>query len=96
MDLELIYKTETDPDLENELMVARSEVKGGVEGWREGTVREFGIDMYTLLYLKQMNNKDLLEHMELCPMSCGSLDGRGTWRGMDPCLCMADPFAVHL
>ena len=57
MDLELIYKTETDPDLENELMVARSEVKGGVEGWREGTVREFGIDMYTLLYLKQMNNR---------------------------------------
>ena len=22
------------------------------EGWREGIVREFGIDMYTLLYLK--------------------------------------------
>ena len=71
-------------------MVARSEVKGGVEGWREGTVREFGIGMYTLLYLKQINNKDLLEHMELCSMSCGSLDGRGTWRGMDPCLCMAE------
>ena len=23
-----------------------------VEGWREGTVREFRMDMYTLLYLK--------------------------------------------
>ena len=29
------------------------------EGLR-GTVREFGVDMYTLLYLKRINNKDLL------------------------------------
>ena len=28
--------------------------------WGKGTVREFGIDMYTLLYLKQITNKDLL------------------------------------
>ena len=33
-------------DLENELMVTRG------EGWEQGIVREFGIDMYTLLYLK--------------------------------------------
>ena len=26
----------------------------------EGIVREFGIDMYTLLYLKWITNKDLL------------------------------------
>ena len=30
------------------------------EGWGEGIVREFGIDMYTLLYLKWITNKDLL------------------------------------
>ena len=30
------------------------------EEWREGIVREFGIDMYTLLYLKWITNKDLL------------------------------------
>ena len=30
------------------------------EGWRERTVREFGMDMYTLLYLKCITNKDLL------------------------------------
>ena len=29
------------------------------EGWREGTVREFGMDVYTLLYLKWIGNKDL-------------------------------------
>ena len=33
-------------DLENELMVTRG------EGWEGGIDREFGIDMYTLLYLK--------------------------------------------
>ena len=48
---ELIYKTET--DLENELMLTRREAG-------EAIVREFGIDMYTLLYLKRMINKDLL------------------------------------
>ena len=42
---ELIYKTEKDSDSENEFVVARG------YGWGEGTVREFGMDMYTLLYL---------------------------------------------
>ena len=41
-------------DLENELMVTKG------EGWGEGIVREFGIDMYTLLHLKWINNKVLL------------------------------------
>ena len=39
---ELAYKTERLTDLENKLMVASG----------EGIVREFGMDMYTLLYLK--------------------------------------------
>ena len=30
------------------------------EGWGEGIVRELGMDMYTLLYLKWIINKDLL------------------------------------
>ena len=29
----------------------------GGERWREGIVRESGIDMYTLLYLKKITNK---------------------------------------
>ena len=32
----------------------------GGEGWREGVVREFGIDIYTLLHFKWITNKDLL------------------------------------
>jgi len=31
------------------------------EGWRERIVREFGVDVYTLLYLKCITNKDLLQ-----------------------------------
>ena len=27
------------------------------EGWGKGIVREFGVDMYTLLYLKRITNK---------------------------------------
>ena len=30
------------------------------EGWEEGIVREFGMDVYTLLYLKWITNKNLL------------------------------------
>ena len=45
------------------------------EEWKERIVREFGMDMYTLLYLKWITNKDLLsQHMELYSMLCGSLD----------------------
>ena len=40
-------------DLENELMDTRGRMG-------EGTVREIGIDMYTLQYLKWITNKDLL------------------------------------
>ena len=40
--------------IKNELMVAKE------EGWAGETVREFGMDMYTLLYLKWIINKDLM------------------------------------
>ena len=30
------------------------------EGWEEGIFREFGVDMYTLLYVKWISSKDLL------------------------------------
>ena len=40
--------------LENSLMVTRG------EGCGEGIVMEFGVDVYTLLYLKWITNKDLL------------------------------------
>ena len=31
-----------------------------------------------------------IQHMELCSMSCGSLDGRGVWGRMDTCIYMSE------
>ena len=71
-------------DLENELMVAK------VGGWEKGIVKKFGMDMYTLLYLKCITNKDLLYSAWNCSMFCGSLDGRGASGRMDTCISVAE------
>ena len=42
-------------DLENKPVVAV-----GAGGWWQGTLREFGMDMYTLLSLKWITNRDPL------------------------------------
>ena len=58
--------------LESNLMVTRR------EGCGEGIVTEFWMDMYTLLYLKWITNKEgpTALQRELCSMSRGSLAGR--------------------
>ena len=45
----------------------------GEKDGRGVVVRVFGMDMYTLLYLKWIINKDVL----YSAVGCGSLDGRG-------------------
>ena len=50
---ELTYKTETGSQTENKLMVIKGKRGGGIN-W------EFGININTLIYVKQINNKDLL------------------------------------
>ena len=56
------------------------------EGWGDRIVREFGMDMYTLLYLKWIISKDLLYRTG---MLWDSLDGKGVWGRMDTCTHMA-------
>ena len=70
---------------ENELTVAE----------RKGSL---GMDMYTLLYLKWINHKDLLystgnsAHRYVSNwIGAGAVVGR-----MDTCICMAESLAVHL
>ena len=41
-------------DIENKLMVTKGEM------WRGGINQELGINIYTLLSIKQINNKDIL------------------------------------
>ena len=74
------YLLEKETDLENKLMVARG----------KGIVKEFGVGMYTRLYLKWITNKDLL-------YSKGSLlnvmwqpAGEGVLGRMDTCVCLAE------
>ena len=74
------YLLEKETDLENKLMVARG----------KGIVKEFGVGMYTRLYLKWTTNKDLL-------YSKGSLlnvmwqpAGEGVLGRMDTCVCLAE------
>ena len=50
---ELIYKTEIDSQTQKtSLWLLRGKV--------EGINQEFGVKIYTVLYIKQINNKDLL------------------------------------
>lgn len=77
-------------DLEMELTAACREEAG------ERVVEEFGMNMYTLRYLKWMKQGPAVEHRELCSMSCGSLDGRGVWGEWTHAYVRLSPFAVHL
>lgn len=62
----------------------------------EGAVRDFGMDMYTLVYLKWIANKDLLySTWNLLNVMAGP-NGTGAWGRMDTWACMANPSAVHL
>ena len=66
-------------------------VDSGVGRWREGIVRELGMDMDTLLYLKMDNEQGPTDHIA---QYCGSLGGRrGVWGRMDTCMCMAE--SIH-
>ena len=60
------------------------EQKAGV-----GIVREFGMDMYTLLYWDNQQGPPVW-HRALCSVLCGSLDGRGLWGRMDACVCVTE------
>ena len=60
------------------------------ERWGKEIVREFGMDMYTPLYLKWIFNKDLLYSIWNFAQVPGTLDGRGVWGRMDTCIFMTE------
>ena len=51
----------------------------------EGVHREFGLDMYTLLYLKWITKRTYCTDMEFCSMICGSQNGRAVGREWIQC-----------
>ena len=59
-------------------------------------IREFGMDMYTLLCLKWITNKDLLCIARgTLLMLCGSLDGRGFGGECESRSVMSDSLGPH-
>ena len=72
-----LFIKQKETDLENKLMVARE------KEWGEGIFKEFGVDMYPLLYLKWITNKVLLYSTEnsaphlMQPGREGRLEGNG-------------------
>ena len=72
--------------LNSELMVA-----GGREkGCEEGVVREFGMDVYTLLYLKWITNKDRLYSKGILLNAMWQPGWEGVWERMDTYICMTE------
>ena len=45
---------------------------------------------HTAVFKMDHQQGPAVEHRELCSVLCGSLDGRGVWRRMDTCICMAE------
>ena len=35
-----------------------------------------------------------VQHMELCSVLCGNLDGKAVWGKMNTCTCMTESFAM--
>jgi len=67
-------------DLENELAVASGKGQLGSLGWT----------YHTAVFKMDNQQRPTVEHMELCSMLCGSLDGRGVWGRMDTWIRMAE------
>ena len=78
-------------DLENELMVVSREGRG------EGIARKFGLDLYTLLYLKWITPKDLLYSTRNSAQRHAAAWFRGEFGGeWMHVYARLIPFAVHL
>ena len=60
------------------------------EGWRAAIRREFGMNIFILLYLKRISNKDLLYSTWSSAECYMAAWMGGSWGRMDTCICTAD------
>ena len=82
---EPIYKTEIESDVLNKLTVTKGERVGGGINW------ESGIAIYTLLYIKQITNKNLLYstgNSTQYPLM--NFMGIESIKRVDICICITD------
>ena len=57
-----------------------------------GRDRVWDPHVHTAIFKMDNQQGPTVKHRELCSMLCGSLDGKGVWRTMDTCICMAESF----
>ena len=88
---ELIYKTEVDPQMQKTNLWLPGGKMGGGINWK------IGIDIYTLLYIKQITNKDLqystgnsTQYFVMAYM------GKGSKKRVDICICITDSVCCTL
>ena len=63
----------------------------------EGIESEFGVNRYTLLYLKWITNKALLYSTRNSLQCYVAAEWEGVWGRMDTSMCMGESFCnVHL
>ena len=63
-------------------------------GWGQGIVREFGMDMCTLLYLKWITSNDLLYRHRTLLNVMWQAGWEGVWGRMDTCICMVESLPI--
>ena len=80
---ELIYKTETDPQTHIMSLWLLGRRGGG------GIIREFGMVMYRLLYLRWITKKDYSIAQGALLNVMWQPAWEGVWERMDTCVCMA-------
>ena len=87
-----IYKEITQMNLFTKQTHRLREITKGCqsEGFVGEIERAFGMDVYTLLYLKCIANKGTLLNVMY------SLDRRGVWGRMDTCICMVESLCCPL
>ena len=57
---------------------------------RRGSCNVQDQHVHTAIFKMDNQLGPTVQHMELCSMLCGSLDGKGDWGRMDTCICMAE------
>ena len=60
------------------------------EGWWGDSQGVWDGHVHTAMFKMDNQQGPTVQHMELCSMLCGSLDGRGVWGRMDTCVCMTE------
>ena len=82
--------------IHKKLLISQTNLKKNEQSWGasfrlyyKATVIKIA-EYYTAIFKMDTQQGPIAQHMELCSMLCGILDGREVWGRMDTCICMAE------